>query len=87
MIASLVFIGSLVKTTEFAVLIPFIGFVALGYIAIKMVERGHPKALVASVLVVIVAYVWLKKYTFLPERFLIRVPILRWVFRIYFSAY
>jgi D-alanyl-lipoteichoic acid acyltransferase DltB (MBOAT superfamily) len=74
LISSFVFIGLLVRNASFGVLAPFFGFLALGYGGIKIVASGRPKMLAASVLTVIVAYLWLKKYTFLPERTFLSFP-------------
>lgn len=47
--------------------IPLAGFLVVGYAAVFLVQRGLLKGLTLSVLVVILAYIWLKKYTVLPE--------------------
>jgi D-alanyl-lipoteichoic acid acyltransferase DltB (MBOAT superfamily) len=49
---------------EFA---PLAGFLLMGYLGLMMIERGWEKQSVISILAVILAYAWLKKYTFLPE--------------------
>jgi D-alanyl-lipoteichoic acid acyltransferase DltB (MBOAT superfamily) len=47
--------------------LPLAGFLALGYGGLWLIRRKLHRALLASVVVVIVAYAWLKKYTVLPE--------------------
>ncbi len=46
--------------------IPLAGFLLVGYGGLFLIQRGLPKAQVLSILGVIVAYIWLKKYSFLP---------------------
>jgi D-alanyl-lipoteichoic acid acyltransferase DltB (MBOAT superfamily) len=72
MLASLIFLAMLVKQP--IVLIPLVGFLLLGYAGLIMLERGWSKHVVWSVLAVILAYVWLKKYTFLPEGIFLHFP-------------
>jgi D-alanyl-lipoteichoic acid acyltransferase DltB (MBOAT superfamily) len=64
--ASLLFLG-LIEHHPLAFL-PLFGFLLLGYVALVLLERGWSRSLVWSILAIICAYVWLKKYTFLPER-------------------
>ncbi len=47
--------------------LPLAGFLLLGYTGLVLLEHRWSKPFVASLLAVIFAYVWLKKYTFLPE--------------------
>ena len=56
------------------VFLPLIGFLLLGYAALVLLERGWSKTLVWSILAVIFAYVWLKKYTFLPKSIFLHIP-------------
>jgi D-alanyl-lipoteichoic acid acyltransferase DltB (MBOAT superfamily) len=56
------------------VFLPMAGFLLLGYIGLVLIERGWSKSTVWSILAVIIVYVWLKKYTFLPEGILLRSP-------------
>lgn len=64
-VASIVFLGLLAH--NLVVFLPLAGFLLLGYTALLLLERGWSRSLVWSVLAVILAYVWLKKYTFLPQ--------------------
>jgi alginate O-acetyltransferase complex protein AlgI len=67
MLASLVFLAMLAKSAF--VLVPLAAFLLFGYGAAAMRERGWSRGAAWSIPAVILAYVWLKKYTFLPERF------------------
>jgi D-alanyl-lipoteichoic acid acyltransferase DltB (MBOAT superfamily) len=70
--ASLVFLGMLAHKPIASV--PLAGFLLLGYAGVLAVERGRSKWLVASLLCVILAYAWLKKYTVLPESAFLGFP-------------
>src|ERR1700679_1013861 len=72
LLASIVFLGMLAHS-PFPFL-PLAGFLLLGYGGLVLLERGGSSSLISSVLVVIFAYVWLKKYTFLPQYILLRSP-------------
>jgi D-alanyl-lipoteichoic acid acyltransferase DltB (MBOAT superfamily) len=65
MLASVAFLGLLSHNP--LVFLPLIGFLALGYAGLMLIERGWSRTMVWSLLAVIFVYVWLKKYTFLPE--------------------
>src|SRR5271168_4117680 len=65
MLASLIFLGFLSQSASGFV--PLLGFLLFGYACLLMVRRGWPGATTWSVVAVIFVYVWLKKYTFLPE--------------------
>jgi alginate O-acetyltransferase complex protein AlgI len=64
MLASLAFLGMLARHP--LALLPLIGFLALGYAGLILIERGWLRTLTWSVVAVMFVYVWLKKYTFLP---------------------
>jgi D-alanyl-lipoteichoic acid acyltransferase DltB (MBOAT superfamily) len=72
MAASLVFIGLLAHNP--IVLLPLIGFLLLGYAGIVLLERGWSGSFVISLLAVLFAYIWLKKYAFLPEAVFLHFP-------------
>jgi D-alanyl-lipoteichoic acid acyltransferase DltB (MBOAT superfamily) len=72
MLASIVFLGLL--THNPIVFLPFAGFLLLGYVGLVMIERGWSRSMVWSILAVIVVYIWLKKYTFLPEGIFLHLP-------------
>jgi alginate O-acetyltransferase complex protein AlgI len=72
MLASLVFLAMLAKSA--VVLIPLAAFLLFGYGALAMREHGWSRGAAWSIPAVILAYVWLKKYTFLPERFFLHFP-------------
>ena len=65
LLASFVFLGFLAHNPM--VLLPLAGFLLLGYVGILLIERGGSRFFVGSLLAVLFVYVWLKKYTFLPE--------------------
>jgi D-alanyl-lipoteichoic acid acyltransferase DltB (MBOAT superfamily) len=69
MVASLVFIGFIAHS--FFALLPFIGFLALGYIGVVIAERWKSAVLPWMVGLAIFTYIWLKKYTFLPDGMLL----------------
>ncbi|MFZ1084443.1 MAG: MBOAT family O-acyltransferase [Terracidiphilus sp.] len=56
------------------VFLPLAGFLLLGYTGIILIERGWSRSFVASLLAILLTYVWLKKYTFLPEALFIHSP-------------
>ncbi len=71
-VANMVFLGLLAHDP--IVFLPLAGFLLLGYAGLVLVRRGVSKAVVWSVLAVIFVYVWLKKYTFLPEGIFLHFP-------------
>ena len=71
LVASFIFIGLLAQ--DLTSLLPLAGFLLLGYIGLTFLERNWFKSTVWISTVVIV-YLWLKKYTFFPERVLIHAP-------------
>ena len=73
-LASLSFIGLLAPKP--AVLIPLASFLALAYCWLLLIERSGSKLLSWGLVVIVLAYIWLKKYTFLPEASFIRFPYL-----------
>ena len=74
LVASLVFLG--VLAPQPVVLLPLAGFLLLGYAGLWLIERGHLNSSAGCVCAVIIAYVWLKKYTFLPEGAFLHFPYL-----------
>jgi D-alanyl-lipoteichoic acid acyltransferase DltB (MBOAT superfamily) len=54
--------------------IPLAGFLLLGYLAIVLVQRGWSRMLSVAVIAVILVFIWLKKYTFLPEGIFLHSP-------------
>jgi D-alanyl-lipoteichoic acid acyltransferase DltB (MBOAT superfamily) len=72
MLASLIFLVMLAKSVF--VLLPLTAFLLFVYGAIAMRERGWSRGAAWSIPAVILAYVWLKKYTFLPERSFLHFP-------------
>jgi len=72
MLSSLLFLGLLAQRP--ILFLPLAGFLLLGYAGLKAIERGWSKRMVWPVLLVILVYIWLKKYTFLPEGSFLRFP-------------
>jgi D-alanyl-lipoteichoic acid acyltransferase DltB (MBOAT superfamily) len=72
MTASLVFLGLLDRHP--IAFVPFAGFLILGYAGLYLVRESRSKSLVWILCAVIFAYVWLKKYTVLPEGIFIGFP-------------
>jgi D-alanyl-lipoteichoic acid acyltransferase DltB (MBOAT superfamily) len=72
MSASLVFLGLLAHALT--VFLPLAAFLLLGYGALLMLEHGWLRHMAWGLLAVILAYIWLKKYTFLPEVTFLRFP-------------
>jgi alginate O-acetyltransferase complex protein AlgI len=71
-VASFVFLGLLAHNP--IVFLPLAGFLLLGYAGLVLLTRGWSRSMVGSTLVVIFVYIWLKKYTFLPENTFIQHP-------------
>jgi D-alanyl-lipoteichoic acid acyltransferase DltB (MBOAT superfamily) len=72
MLLSTVFLGLLAHNP--IVLLPLAGFLLLGYGGLFLLSRGWSKSSIWSLLAIIFAYVWLKKYTLLPEGIFIHHP-------------
>jgi D-alanyl-lipoteichoic acid acyltransferase DltB (MBOAT superfamily) len=72
--ASLVFIVLLVNNASPWSLAPFAAFLILGYAAVKIVERNSSKTLFGAIVGTVIVYIWLKKYTFLPDRTFLEFP-------------
>ena len=72
LLASLVFIG-LVERDPIA-LLPLSGFLLLGYGCLLLLERGWSRSLAWILAAVVLVYIWLKKYTFLPEGSFLHFP-------------
>ena len=56
------------------VFLPLLGFLILGYVCLVLIQRKPSVVLTGAVILVIAAYIWLKKYTFLPEAIFLRRP-------------
>jgi len=73
-LASIGFLAMLLPKASIVLLLPLAGFLLLGYAGIVLVQRGWPRVATVSILAVIAAYIWLKKYTFLPEGSFLHFP-------------
>lgn len=74
LVASVVFLGLLAYDPIACV--PLMAFVLLGYGGRVVLERGWSKSMVWCILLVLVFYIWLKKYTFLPDSSFLSRPYL-----------
>jgi D-alanyl-lipoteichoic acid acyltransferase DltB (MBOAT superfamily) len=70
--ASVVFLGLLAHNP--LVFLPLAGFLILGYIGLVLIERGGGRSFAWSVVFVLFAYIWLKKYTVLPAGLFLHSP-------------
>lgn len=71
-LATLVFLAILAKSA--LALIPLTAFLLFGFGALAMLEHRWSRGVAWSIPAVIFVYVWLKQYTFLPERFFLHFP-------------
>ena len=71
LIANIGFLCSFVGGTGSAAivsLLPLLAFLALGYVCVGLVQRGPlGSAYVAALILIIVLFFWLKRYSFLPQ--------------------
>lgn len=74
MLASLAFLAFLSRNP--IVFLPLAGFLALGYAGLMILRSGAVKATAWIVISIVLVYIWLKKYTFLPEASFLKVPYL-----------
>lgn len=72
MLASLIFIFLLAPNVT--AMLPLAGFLLLGYVGLLLLYRGWTNSLGWIILCVVFAYVWLKKYTFLPSQMFLSSP-------------
>ena len=72
--ASLVFIGMIDRHP--LTLVPLTGFLLLGYGCLVLLQSGRTRLLTWMVVGVVFAYIWLKRYTFLPEASFLHFPYL-----------
>lgn len=72
LVANVIFLGLLAHDP--IVFLPMIGFLLLGYAGLILIERGWSRSMAWGIPGVILVYVWLKKYTFLPEGIFLHFP-------------
>ena len=72
LVASIVFLGMLAH--GLVVFLPLASFLLLGYAGLLLLEQGVHKSRPWSLLILVVAYTWLKKYTFLPQGIFLTSP-------------
>ena len=55
--------------------IPFAAFLAFGFVSLRMIQSGHRRTgLIPIVVACIAAFIWLKKYTFIPSPLFLHFP-------------
>ena len=72
LLASVVFL--LLQANSPFEFLPLAAFLILGYGGVAMLDHGWSRYMVWSIVAVIFAYIWLKKYTFLPEGTFLHFP-------------
>ena len=71
-LASVVFLALLAHSA--LLFLPLTGFLLLSYAGLVLIERGWSRSIAWIVVLVLFAYIWLKKYSFLPEGIFLRSP-------------
>lgn len=74
MLASLTFLG--LVAVHPITLLPLAGFLALGYVGVQISQRTGSRWMAFTVTLILLIYIWLKRYTFLPENIFLRFPYL-----------
>jgi len=74
LIATIIFLGLL--THHGIQFLPLAGFLLLGYGGCILAERVGSRSMIWSISAVLLCYIWLKRYTFLPEVTFLRFPYL-----------
>ncbi len=72
LLASLGFLAMLAHNVF--ILVPFAAFLAFAYLGLICLERGWQKFLPFAVAAVVLVYIWLKKYSFLPANSFLQFP-------------
>jgi alginate O-acetyltransferase complex protein AlgI len=72
LIASAVFLEMLYQSASSV--LPLVGFLLLGYMVVAALEKLWLNQAAWGIIVIIFAYIWLKKYTFLPDAIFLRFP-------------
>jgi len=71
-VCSVAFIAVLVPSLTAA--LPLAGFLVLGFLGLVLLQHGFVRLRSAILFAVVLAYVWLKKYTFLPPQAFLAQP-------------
>src|SRR5581483_5401680 len=53
---------------------PLLLFIALGFAGLKLIESGQRRALAPLAIITVLAYIWLKQYTFIPPQIFLKNP-------------
>jgi D-alanyl-lipoteichoic acid acyltransferase DltB (MBOAT superfamily) len=56
--------------------LPLAMFLCLGFLSLRMMQTGKMRAFIPVLLISIIGFMWLKKYTFIPASFLLQHPYL-----------
>ncbi len=70
--SSLVFLALLARGAT--VLVPLAAFLALGYCSLILIERRWLRSAAWSIVAILLVYIWLKKYSFLPAGIFLHFP-------------
>jgi alginate O-acetyltransferase complex protein AlgI len=69
LVLNLAFVGSFARSLW--TLLPFAGFLALGYLGIEMIRTGRRWVAPVAAGLVLVIFIWLKRYSFIPPALLL----------------
>lgn len=72
LVASLIFLVSF--SQEPASFAPFVGFLGAGYLALQLVRKSPDIAFVPALFAILILFVWLKKYAFVPADLWLTMP-------------
>jgi alginate O-acetyltransferase complex protein AlgI len=72
LLASIVFLALLAHNP--ILFLPLAGFLLLGYAGLVLLQRGWSQSITWSILAILFAYIWLKKYALLPESIFLHAP-------------
>jgi D-alanyl-lipoteichoic acid acyltransferase DltB (MBOAT superfamily) len=72
--SSLVFLA--MQANSVAALVPFAGFLLLGYLCLTAIARGSIRSRPICIVAIIGAFLWIKKYTVLPSAWFLEYPYL-----------
>jgi len=74
LVASLLFLISF--SHDPATFAPFVGFLGAGYLALQLVRKSPDHAFVPALIGILLLFVWLKKYAFVPTALWLTIPYL-----------
>lgn len=71
LLANLTFLAAM--AANWKAYLPLATFLGIGYLAIRLMKR-HRRLFLLLTVIVILLYIWLKRYAFIPERLLLPLP-------------